>query len=318
MMNDYPNTLLSVEWHNPGFTPGSYDLDLPDEYSYRGDMYNVGGIPHAQWMGSESFVGGGSNCYWEGIYIDRLETYESYVVLDAPYEITLEGDMVDGEFNYNVVIDLEESFSSSGNIIELFFAEDSINAYWSACGEYHHARNVVRAYPTMGESNQIPVTINNAGERQVHSGTISISDSWNQSYLKLIAVVQNAVTYQVYQARADRILTVPTDRDGDGIPNLEDNCPDVANNSQGDIDDDMIGDDCDPCNGLVYVLGNVNGDANDGYQPIIDVTDLLAFSDYLENPSLGNECQLLDILEDGMVNQWDLLVLANTIMDGGF
>ena len=82
------------------------------------------------------------------------------------------------------------------------------------------------------------------------------------------------------------------------------------------MDGDDIGDICDPCNGLVYVLGNVNGDANEGYDPIVDVIDLLALSDYLEDP-VYNECQVLDLLEDGEINQWDLIVLADLIMNGG-
>ena len=60
----------------------------------------------------------------------------------------------------------------------------------------------------------------------------------------------------------------------------------------------------------------MNGDANEGYQPIIDVMDVLAFADYLENP-IGNECQMLDLLEDGIINDWDLLVLVEMVMNGG-
>jgi Thrombospondin type 3 repeat len=42
---------------------------------------------------------------------------------------------------------------------------------------------------------------------------------------------------------------VPTlmDRDGDGVANDMDNCPDTANPDQGDEDGDLIGDACDPC-----------------------------------------------------------------------
>ncbi len=37
------------------------------------------------------------------------------------------------------------------------------------------------------------------------------------------------------------------DRDGDGVPNAMDNCPDVANRDQADADMDGLGDACDPC-----------------------------------------------------------------------
>lgn len=39
----------------------------------------------------------------------------------------------------------------------------------------------------------------------------------------------------------------PGDRDGDGVPDGVDNCPDVANADQGNEDGDRFGDACDPC-----------------------------------------------------------------------
>ena len=39
----------------------------------------------------------------------------------------------------------------------------------------------------------------------------------------------------------------PGDRDGDGVPDPLDNCPDLANPDQGNEDGDALGDVCDPC-----------------------------------------------------------------------
>ena len=307
---------MTIEWHSPNYTSSSSDFDLPEVYSARGELYDVGGIPHAQWNGVLSFVGGGIyNCAWEGIYIDRHNTYEDLIAQEATYTIELEGDLVDSEYNYNVILSMDGEMSSDNMLLELFVAEDSIWSYWSACGEYHMARNVGRAYLTMGEENQLPITLSSEGETQVFSGSFDVSDAWVDAQVKLTAVVQNWETYEIFMSRADLILDIPTDRDSDGILNQDDNCPDDANPGQEDIDDDQIGDACDPCNGLVYVLGNVNGDANEGYQPIINVLDVLALSDYLEDP-VGNECQMLDMLVDGAINQWDLLVLVDGIMNG--
>jgi hypothetical protein len=40
---------------------------------------------------------------------------------------------------------------------------------------------------------------------------------------------------------------LPGDRDGDGVPDATDNCPDLANAGQGDEDADLVGNACDNC-----------------------------------------------------------------------
>lgn len=45
------------------------------------------------------------------------------------------------------------------------------------------------------------------------------------------------------------------DSDGDGVPDVQDNCPEVANSNQGDCDFDGIGTACDSLNGTFTPLG---------------------------------------------------------------
>ena len=51
-----------------------------------------------------------------------------------------------------------------------------------------------------------------------------------------------------------------SDRDGDGIADSADNCPDIANPDQHDEDGDGIGDACDPCPHLAGDAADADGD----------------------------------------------------------
>jgi len=108
------------------------------------------------------------------------------------------------------------------------------------------------------------------------------------------------------------------DIDDDGVLNGEDNCIEDYNPDQGDVDSDMIGDACDPCNNLVYVLGNLNGDADLDGNPIIDLMDVLSLLDYLTF-SNSYECQntIMNINGDDHVNIVDAISLIQLIMNGG-
>ena len=81
----------------------------------------------------------------------------------------------------------------------------------------------------MDDDDKLPITISSEGESQIFSGSFEILDFWNDSTLSITAIVQNLVTYEVSQAVASNINRIPTDRDSDGIVNLEDNCPDEYN-----------------------------------------------------------------------------------------
>ena len=165
---------------------------------------------------------------------------------------------------------------------------------------------------------KLPITISSEGETQIFSGSFDLSDGWIDENIFIVATVYNKDTYQIFQATENNILTLHPDPDDDGIINLNDNCPNVYNPDQEDADGDLLGNACDPCNELVNVPGNVNLDANGlDYNPIIDVADLLVFSDLLDNPDSMNECHHLDLLEDGNINSFDLAVLVDQVLSGG-
>jgi hypothetical protein len=55
------------------------------------------------------------------------------------------------------------------------------------------------------------------------------------------------VAFVVDRSDAPPDILLPADLDGDGLLNSEDNCPEAANPSQADFDEDGIGDLCDLC-----------------------------------------------------------------------
>jgi len=149
------------------------------------------------------------------------------------------------------------------------------------------------------------------------SGTFILSEDWNSDSIKIIATVQNYSTKQIYQVKQVNINDMNPDIDGDGVMNGDDNCIDIWNPLQEDEDNDQIGDYCDPCNNLVYILGNINGDTNHSGSPIIDIYDILKLTDYLIT---GNStvCQesVLNFNEQGPVNVLDVIALVQFVLNG--
>ena len=274
-------------------------------------MYGVGGIPHTQWNGVEETVGGYPNGNWQAIIGTFEALYASMVGDDTPYEIDING-YVGEQVSYDVTVSMDTDMSNSNQKLDIFVVEDNIWSYWSGASSYHNARNVARDWLVTEN-----VSISSAGESETFSGSFDLDEDWNADSVKIIALVQNYSTKQIYQVSQVNINDMNPDIDDDGVLNADDNCIDIFNPGQEDSDGDLIGDVCDPCDNLVYVLGNISGDTDSSGEPVIDLMDVLTLVDYL---LLGdsNECQdtVMNINGDGFINVVDVITLVQSIMNG--
>ena len=326
MLDEFPGTLISAHWHLSNFTPDNVDLDECIYYDENSNCWDARAIPYGWetinavpievFNGVEIEVGANSE---EEAYNNYISIYEdlapSYLENETPYEVFISGyiDSLNTTVNYIVNVSLEAEIDNENQKVHILLVEDYIYSIWWVWEDIaHDARNVVRHWIAT-ES----LSIMNEDESESFTGSFQINDNWNADNLKIIAFVQNETTNQVSQVSAVNINDMNPDVDDDGVLNQDDNCALLYNPEQEDTDNDLIGDICDPCDNLVNVLGNVNGDTNLDGLPVFDIFDVLSLADYLIYLE-SNECQGLTINmnDDEYVNIIDLITLTTMIIEG--
>ena len=330
LIERYPNTIHLIAWHVPWWTPDTLDYSLEGASNIRMDLYTTGtATPMLVYNGDSTRIGGNTSYWWEHLYPVVESMYNHFVIKDTPYKLGISGQYEPGDEQVEITIELlideiDSTLDNTDLYLELVVVEDKIpDAYWSVPAEYHDLRNVARRWITKNPSNKLPITITESGQNQIFETSFPVLDNWNLANIKIVAMVQmltGSVGYSpIVQSQSANINELDPDPDEDGLTYLYDNCINIYNPNQIDSDEDGIGNFCDPCNELVNIIGNIDLDAyGDDYQPIIGVNDILALPDIMNNVGMPiNDCHEFDILQDGQLNSFDIVLLEGMIMAGG-
>ena len=320
MLDEFPETLISAQWHLENFTPDYSDFDdciynglVGECFETRASYYGwdtINAVPIEAFNGLEVITGANSQLE---AYNGYVPVYQSVVDQATPYNIEINGLKDSLYVDYEVTVTMDTDMANDNQYVHVFIAEDNIMSVWWIFGDVdHNARNVVRKWDSV-----LNLDISQEGDSQTFSGSFTIDDSaWNPDSIKVIALVQNSSTKEVFQVEQMNINNF--DSDQDGIIGSEDNCPGLYNPGQEDMDNDQLGDVCDICdNANIWVSGNINGEVDIEQSYTIDIFDLLTLSDLISSDD-SQSCgyQISDVNNDGATDLLDIFEFVAIIMQG--
>ncbi len=134
---------------------------------------------------------------------------------------------------------------------------------------------------------------------------------------------ENPATIQVGDAGTLEVYEILADTDGDGVPDVDDNCPDDANADQLDTDGDGFGDECDDYPDVMDDFDNDGvTDADDicvdVFNPIAEGATEQVYPVDTDGDGIGDACEEpLDSDEDGVPDAEDICPdVFNPIAEG--
>jgi thrombospondin type 3 repeat protein len=172
--------------------------------------------------------------------------------------------------NPNGFPDNPTSLNTDGGLGLIMYSRGTADPFVNGAGEYDLTNEALPAFQTVwyattpgGAAVTVQVLLYSEGSNGDFDLRLKVGRNEGDSLPASTGLVgfqlgSNAITLPgpynvsddyVYRFRGGRLDdgTVPTDSDGDGVPDSSDNCPNVSNANQADSDGDGVGNACDNC-----------------------------------------------------------------------
>ena len=153
------------------------------QYSERGTMYGVSGIPHAQFQGTSSEIGGGANML--PYYTTQ---YNNFVNIDSPFEIDLEFNVLRSQIELTANVEVTGNVDPDDNSILFIVTYDYGPGY--TCSVQRYA--------------ELDFGLTTVGETETFVQTFDVDATWDMAKVRGIAMIQkmdgSTGNYPIHQA----------------------------------------------------------------------------------------------------------------------
>jgi hypothetical protein len=175
--------LIPLIWQQDGPYPSP-------NYGQRTSLYSVSGIPHGQWGGHLSYVGGGA-----ATYSNYVQRYNQLVSNPSPIEIELDFEIT-GQNQLHITADVEliQSLTTTNNKI-LFIVSYNLDA--EQPGDY---------FASVMRYNEQDFTLTSSGQTGEISHIFDIDPSWDLAKANAVVIIQTfSGNKTIHQAASSRL-----------------------------------------------------------------------------------------------------------------
>ena len=198
LIDDNPDEIISIQWQVQNSYFNEDDCIKAGDStctSVRGSLYDIAFIPSEVFNGTDIIVG--ANVEWDN-YGRYDSVFQNLRGMKSDYDLSINGSKNGSTVSYSVNVLNEYPFTDNDRDLHIFIVEDSISTSWTYQGigdSIDFANNVVRVWKTDSMFAQEGVL------DYTYHGIFDFHDKpWDTNQIKIIAIIQDKVTKEIYQA----------------------------------------------------------------------------------------------------------------------